>query len=119
MSAPVSVYSAWASAHILSPPLDRKEYLSAEQTPPLGIYRIRVLPCIQRAGLASAMLDAALDDCVYGMKTAALVQMHGSKANTTAFSQPTQAGRRLAERWLQTGNQGHPTARVLVFDEPS
>lgn len=99
----------------------RSEYIPAEETPPLGIYRIHVLPIARRLGLASAMLDAALSDCVYGMSAQALIKSHKGKANTTAFSQPTQSGRLLAEAWIQQGvidrDSSQQQQQLLVFDE--
>lgn len=102
-------------------PISRKEdYIPAEKTPPLGIYRIHVLKIARRFGLASAMLDAALSNCVYGMSAEALVKYHKGKSNTTAFSQPTQAGRYLAEAWIHSSpnKKDFPNhQQLLVFDE--
>lgn len=63
------------------------------------------------------MLDAALEDCVYGTSAKALLQMYNGKANTTAFSQPTQAGRSLAESWIRRGDSDSNEGRLVVFDE--
>ena len=63
------------------------------------------------------MLDAALEDCVYGMSAKALTDLCGSRDQTTAFSQPTQAGTRLALHWLSV--PGGRTCQLFVFDEPS
>lgn len=82
----------------------------------MGVYRIHILSVARRLGLASAMLDAALSDCVYGMSSQALINFHKGKANTTAFSQPTQAGRYLAEAWI-VSDQDSNQQRLLVFDE--
>jgi ribosomal protein S18 acetylase RimI-like enzyme len=91
------------------------DYLSFDATPPLAIYRIHVLPFARRTGLASALLDAALNDCVYGMTGKSLIQQYKGKANTIAFSQPTQLGRQLALSWSREGNQTN--SALVVFDE--
>ncbi|UZJ52175.1 hypothetical protein CBS101457_001495 [Exobasidium rhododendri] len=95
------------------------KHLACEDTPPLAIYRIHVLPFARRRGVATAMLDAALQDCVYGMSTRALIEMHGGKGNTAAFSQPTQAGKRLALSWLQDkeSDPSQQVTQLIVFDE--
>jgi GNAT superfamily N-acetyltransferase len=96
------------------------DFITADRTPPLAVYRIHVLPIARRLGLASALLDVALEDCVYGTSTKALVEMYDGKANTTAFSQPTQAGRYLAETWIRKGStteEEEEASRLIVFDE--
>lgn len=97
----------------------RNDFIPAEKTPPLAIHRIHVLPIARRCGLASALLDAALEDCVYGTSAQSLIKMYDVKANTTAFSQPTQAGRQLAESWIGKGATTEEALlhRLIVFDE--
>ncbi|PWN40847.1 hypothetical protein IE81DRAFT_201494 [Ceraceosorus guamensis] len=73
------------------------------RSPPLAVHRIHVLHPARRAGLGVALLDAALAGAVYGMSTASIERMCGGRAGTTAFSQPTQAGRKLAEAWIERG----------------
>lgn len=99
----------------------RDKYLPDEATPPLAIYRIHVLPFARRFGLASAMLDAALNDCIYAMSSQAIIKLYKGKSNTTAFSQPTQAGKRLANAWIRrdagSEDEGNERPRLIVFDE--
>ncbi|PWN33879.1 uncharacterized protein FA14DRAFT_190991 [Meira miltonrushii] len=84
---------------------------------PLAIHRIHVISILRRSGIASAMLDAALNDCVYGLDRQEVIRTigQGSKANTTAFSQPTESGRLLAQRWIQ--EESGESNGVLVFQE--
>lgn len=97
--------------------------LDAANTPPVGIHRIYTLPSLRGRGLAHHLLDVVLDNAVYGIRTAALVASRGGdRADVVAFSQPTQAGRRLGEGWLlkrRTGaaqqQQQHPN--LVVFQE--
>lgn len=84
---------------------------------PLAVHRIYVISILRRSGIASAILDAALDDCVYGMHKQEVIRTigQGTKANTAAFSQPTESGRLLAQRWIQ--EEGGKNNGVLVFEE--
>lgn len=120
--------------------------LSCDETPPLGVYRIHVVPALRRAKLGSALLDAALNDCIYGVRGVDVVAQRGGRANTLAFSQLTRDGRALANAWIRgtdierragdashastyTGIRRHsvnhdsifvrgtPPARLVVFDE--
>lgn len=74
---------------------------SSPYSPAVAIQRIWVLPSLRGAGLGRALLDAALEHAVYGMDTATLLAVHGSRAKAVAFSQPTFAGRRLAQSWIR------------------
>ncbi|SPO40683.1 related to ECO1 - Acetyltransferase required for establishment of sister chromatid cohesion [Pseudozyma flocculosa] len=98
------------------------EPLSASATPPIGVHRIHVIARFRRSGLASRLLDAAADHSVYGLNLARLEQMYGGRAGTVAFSQPTDAGRKLAERWIRSGGGGGEGAakkqdgRLVVYE---
>ncbi|KAK8156648.1 ESCO1/2 acetyl-transferase-domain-containing protein, partial [Phyllosticta citrichinensis] len=60
----------------------------------LGISRIWTSSAHRRAGVGSALLDAAARCFVYGYGAPPVPK------NRVAFSQPTQMGRRLAEWWV-------------------
>lgn len=97
--------------------------IPAEQAPPLGIHRIHVVPLMRRSGVAKALLDAALADCVYGLTAEEVIRTHGRgfKANTTAFSQPTESGRFLAQSWITAADHERPddgfSRPLLVFED--
>jgi len=57
----------------------------------LGISRIWASNSVRRAGVATRLLDCAVDSFLYGLKI--------SKGRT-AFSQPTESGGNLARRWF-------------------
>lgn len=97
--------------------INANESLESE-TVPLAVHRIYVLSCLRRSGIASAILDAALNDCVYGLDMRGVIHTigRGFKSNTTAFSQPTESGRLLAERWIE--EEGRKQG-VLVFEDAS
>lgn len=78
------------------------------------MHRIHVLPALRRCGLAASLLDAALSQAVYGMSAKAIEGLYGGRAGTTAFSQPTEAGRRLAQGWIA---KGVGEAKLFVFGE--
>lgn len=94
--------------------------LPLSKTPPVGIFRVHVIPSWRRTGLASALLDAAADNSVYGFDLAALIKTYGCRARSVAFSQPTEAGRKLAEAWIRRdaspagGSNASP--RLVVFE---
>lgn len=94
-----------------------------EPSPILGVHRIYVLPSLRRLGVGSRLLDAVLDHSVYGQNAEALLrQFGGRKGNVVAFSQPTEAGRRLAEAWLMQGSgkgggDGKAGSGLIVFQE--
>ena len=92
--------------------------LPDSQTPPVGVHRIHVIPSWRRTGMASALLDAAADNSVYGFDLKGLVKTYGSRARAVAFSQPTEAGRKLAEAWIRkdaSTTTDSPT-RLIVFE---
>lgn len=90
---------------------------ATQERVPLAVHRIHVISILRRSGIASAILDAALNDCVYGMNKQEVIRTigQGSKANTTAFSQPTESGRLLAQRWIR--EEGEINDGVLVFED--
>ena len=90
--------------------------LPTSKTPPVGVYRIHVIPAWRRTGLASALLDAAADNSVYGFDLDGLVKMYGSRARSVAFSQPTEAGRKLAEAWIRKDATTEASTRLVVFE---
>ncbi len=93
--------------------------LPSTQTPPVGIFRIHVIPTWRRTGLASALLNAAADNSVYGFDLAGLIKMYGSRARAVAFSQPTEAGRKLAEAWIRKDadeKEKKSSVRLVVFE---
>lgn len=92
--------------------------LPASKTPPVGVFRIHVIPSWRRTGMASALLDAAADNSVYGFDLSGLIKMYGSRARSVAFSQPTEAGRKLAEAWIRKDgpSEADPPARLVVFE---
>lgn len=94
------------------------DVLPSSRTPPVGIFRIHVIPTWRRTGMASALLDAAADNSVYGFDLLGLVNMYGSRARSVAFSQPTEAGRKLAEAWIrkEENTASASTARLVVFE---
>lgn len=57
---------------------------------PLGIHRVFTVPSFRGQGLAVAMLDAAAEHTVYG---------RSFKPEETAFSQPTEGGRKVMRKW--------------------
>ena len=86
-------------------------------TPSLGIHRVWVMPSLRRLGIGSLLLDTALNKAIYGLNAEAVLRMHSeSKDKAVAFSQPTEAGRRLAERWIRAAGNDE-SARLLVFRE--
>ncbi|CBQ73762.1 conserved hypothetical protein [Sporisorium reilianum SRZ2] len=89
--------------------------LPSSQTPPVGVFRIHVIPGWRRTGMASALLDAAADNSVYGFDLGGLVRMYGCRARSVAFSQPTEAGRKLAEDWIRRDGADR-MARLVVFE---
>lgn len=91
--------------------------LPPAETPPIGVFRIHVIPSWRRTGLASALLDTAADNSVYGFDLVGLVRMYGSRARSVAFSQPTEAGRKLAEAWIRKDQTVDAKApRLVVFE---
>lgn len=92
--------------------------LPSSKTPPVGVFRIHVIPSWRRTGMASALLDAAADNSVYGFDLRGLVDQYGSRARAVAFSQPTEAGRKLAEAWIRkdVSQDGNASARLVVFE---
>ena len=92
--------------------------LPSSATPPVGIHRIHVIPAFRRSGLASMLLEAATNHSVYGLDLPALEKMYGGRAGTVAFSQPTEAGRKLAERWIRSsrGPNPAPEPSLIVFE---
>lgn len=88
--------------------------LPSSQTPPVGVFRIHVIPSWRRTGMASALLDAAANNSVYGFDLDGLIKMYGSRARSVAFSQPTEAGRKLAEAWIRKDTT--EPARLVVFE---
>jgi DNA mismatch repair protein MSH6 len=90
---------------------------TGQHVPPLALYRIYVVPALRRAGLASAMLNAALQQCVYGMDGQMLLKRFGGRSNSIAFCQPTDSGRRLAEAWAFHAQNLSPSRSLLLFDE--
>lgn len=57
---------------------------------PLGIHRVFTVPSRRGQGLAVAMLEAAAGNTVYG---------RSFSPEETAFSQPTQGGRKVMRKW--------------------
>lgn len=90
--------------------------LPSSKTPPVGVYRIHVIPSWRRTGMASALLDAAADNSVYGFDLRGLKEVYGSRARSVAFSQPTEAGRKLAEAWIRKEDAADALARLVVFE---
>ncbi|SPO26841.1 related to ECO1 - Acetyltransferase required for establishment of sister chromatid cohesion [Ustilago trichophora] len=90
--------------------------LPSSQTPAVGIFRIHVIPSWRRTGLGSVLLDAAADNSVYGFDLRGLIGMYGSRARSVAFSQPTEAGRKLAEAWIRKDVDGTTAPRLVVFE---
>uniref|UniRef100_V5EJI3 DNA mismatch repair proteins mutS family domain-containing protein n=1 Tax=Kalmanozyma brasiliensis (strain GHG001) TaxID=1365824 RepID=V5EJI3_KALBG len=88
--------------------------LASSKTPPVGVFRIHVIASWRRTGMASALLDAAANNSVYGFDMDGLIKMYGSRAKSVAFSQPTEAGRKLAEAWIRKDSEG--SARLIVFE---
>ncbi|KDN37684.1 hypothetical protein K437DRAFT_296514 [Tilletiaria anomala UBC 951] len=97
----------------------------ATLSPSIGIHRIWVMRSLRRLGIGALLLDAALGKSCYGLDAHAVLELHGgARAQAVAFSQPTAAGRRLAERWIRSGRgaahrqeeQGKEP-RLLVFKE--
>lgn len=91
--------------------------LPASQTPPLAVHRIHVLPCLRRFGIGSRLLDSVLSNGVYGIGASELVKMHGGRLGAVAFSQPTMAGRNLAEGWGRKGLKEGEGKGLVVFEE--
>ncbi len=78
------------------------------------------MPVLRRLGIGKVLLDAVLDKSIYGMRARDVLSMNdGSRARCIAFSQPTMAGRKLAERWIRgDSNSTQPAGpRLLVFKE--
>lgn len=71
---------------------------------PLGIHRLFTVPAFRGLGLARAMLDAAAAETVYGC-------VFDPARGEVAFSQPTDSGRMVMEKWGRGG------VRVFVDDE--
>nr|XP_018264561.1 uncharacterized protein I303_02731 [Kwoniella dejecticola CBS 10117]OBR86719.1 hypothetical protein I303_02731 [Kwoniella dejecticola CBS 10117] len=71
---------------------------------PLGIHRLYISPSYRSNNLSVHLLDAACSDTVYGCHFDPL-------KGEVAFSQPTQSGRTIMEKW----GKGH--VRVFVDDE--
>lgn len=92
------------------------EALSDAQTPPVGIYRIHTIPGFRRSGIASELLDAAANHSIYGLTLNKLIGTYGSRAKAVAFSQPTEAGRKLAEAWIRKGVSQDESPRLIVFE---
>lgn len=88
--------------------------LPSSKTPPVGVFRIHVITSWRRTGMASALLDAAANNSVYGFDLNGLIKMYGSRARSVAFSQPTEAGRKLAEAWIRKDTE--ESARLIVFE---
>lgn len=91
--------------------------LPSSQTPPLAVHRIHVLPCLRRFGVGSKLLDSVLSHGVYGIGPSELVKMHGGRLGAVAFSQPTMAGRKLAEGWGRKGLKEGEGKGLVVFEE--
>lgn len=70
----------------------------------LGIHRLFTVPAYRGCGLATILLDAAAQHTVYGCT-------FGPAKGEVAFSQPTESGRAVMERW------GQGAVRVFVDDE--
>lgn len=87
--------------------------LSTEEQPPIGVHRIHTLPTLRRCGIAKQLLDTVLDRSVYGLDARALLKQHADKrGNVVAFSQPTEAGAKLAKSWI-----GGAQNELIVFQE--
>jgi N-acetyltransferase len=70
----------------------------------LGIHRLFTVPAYRSLGLAQILLDAALENTVYGCS-------FDPARGEVAFSQPTESGRAVMEKW------GKGDVRVFVDDE--
>ncbi|CAD6579680.1 MAG: hypothetical protein TREMPRED_002547 [Tremellales sp. Tagirdzhanova-0007] len=70
----------------------------------LGIHRLFTIPAYRSLGLAQILLDAACGHTVYGCS-------FDPRKGDVAFSQPTESGRVVMERWGRGG------VRVFVDDE--
>lgn len=82
-----------------------KKPLSPSPLPtPLGIHRLFTVPAYRSLGLAHILLDAASSHTVYGYT-------FDPKKGEVAFSQPTDSGRAVMEKW------GGGRVRVFVDDE--
>lgn len=71
---------------------------------PLGIHRLYTTPSYRSHSLSSRLLDAACEHTVYGCT-------FDPRRGEIAFSQPTESGRGVMERW------GGGEVRVFVDDE--
>lgn len=93
--------------------------LAAELTPPIGIHRIYTLPSLRGHGIARHLLDVVVDNAIYGMSTERLLKERDAagRSGLVAFSQPTQAGRRLAEGWLRKRGADPAKPGLVVFQE--
>ncbi|WVQ73755.1 hypothetical protein IAR50_003335 [Cryptococcus sp. DSM 104548] len=81
--------------------------VSCEPTPlptPLGIHRLYTIPSYRSHHLSTHLLNAACAHTVYGCEL-------DPKKGQVAFSQPTESGRKMMERW------GGGEVRVFVDDE--
>jgi N-acetyltransferase len=70
----------------------------------LGIHRLFTVPSYRGHNLAQALLDTACKHTIYGLPLS-------PGSGQIAFSQPTDSGRRMMERW------GGGAVRVFVDDE--
>ncbi|CAO1620443.1 unnamed protein product [Sympodiomycopsis kandeliae] len=81
--------------------------LSSDQTPLIGIHRIYTLQKFRSQGIAHELLNVIIDSHIYGFNTKLLLEkFKGEHSKIIAFSQPTQAGRRLGEGWLKKKQKG-------------
>lgn len=90
-----------------APSLPLHLLISSSPTPlptPLGIHRLFTIPSYRSLGLAQVLLDAACETMVYGCA-------FNPHKGEVAFSQPTQSGRAVMEKW------GGGGVRVFVDDE--
>ncbi len=71
---------------------------------PLGIHRLFTIPFYRSLGIAQVLLDAAGEHTVYGCT-------FDPQEGEVAFSQPTESGRAVMEKW------GGGGVRVFVDDE--
>lgn len=90
--------------------------LSDSKTPSVGIYRIHVISAYRRSGIASELLNTAANHSIYGLTLNKLIEAYGSRAKAVAFSQPTEAGRKLAEAWIRKDAALNTSPCLIVFE---